>query len=77
MPTILRQDGFAVMIFTNDHSPAHAHVFKAGAEAVMNLNPVAIRENYRMSKGNVRKAIAIVTADQEFALGCVERDSWG
>jgi len=41
MPTILRQGGFDVMIFTNDHPPAHVHLFKAGAEAVLDLAPVA------------------------------------
>ena len=32
MPTIYRQDGFEVMIYTNDHRPAHVHIFKAEAQ---------------------------------------------
>jgi len=61
MPTIIRQDGFEVMIFTNDHRPAHVHVFRAEEEVVLTLVPVGIREDLRMSKRNVRKAIAIVS----------------
>lgn len=68
MPTILSQDGFDVMIFTNDHRPAHVHVFKAGKEVVLTLAPVGIRENYRMSKRNVRKAIELVEVNQELLL---------
>jgi Domain of unknown function (DUF4160) len=64
MATIMTQDGFQVMIFTNDHQPAHVHVFKAGTEAVINLVPVRIRENYRMSKKNLRKAVEIVAGNQ-------------
>jgi len=68
MPTIIRQDGFDVMIFTNDHRPAHVHVFKARAEVVLMLAPVSIRENYRMSKKNVRKAIDIISSNLELLL---------
>lgn len=61
MPTIIRQDGFEVAIFTNDHQPAHVHVFKAKTEVILTLIPVGIRENYRMSKKDVRKAFEIVS----------------
>lgn len=64
MPTIVRQNGFDVMIFTNDHRPAHVHVFKGRAEVVLTLAPVSIRENFRMSKGNVRKALEIVSNNE-------------
>ena len=53
------------MIFTNDHQPAHVHVFKAGAEAVINLAPMSIRENYRMPKKDLRKAVEIVASHRE------------
>jgi hypothetical protein len=68
MPTILRRGGFEVMIFTHDHLPPHVHVFKGGAEALIDLLPVSIRENYRMSRRNMRKAVAIVSANQELLL---------
>lgn len=31
MPTILREEGFEVRIYTLDHPPPHVHVAKAGA----------------------------------------------
>lgn len=65
MATILDQDGFQVVVFSNDHRPEHVHVFKAGAEALINLAPVSIRENYRMSKRNLRKAVDLVTENQQ------------
>jgi len=58
MPTVLRFDGFNVVIYPADHIPAHVHVFGGGNEAMFNLNcpagPVALRENYGFS----RRAIA-------------------
>jgi hypothetical protein len=36
MITVHRAAGFSVVIFTNDHEPAHVHVFKDG-EAKINL----------------------------------------
>ena len=37
MPTIYRQNGFEVMIYTNDHRPAHVHIFKADGEVLIYL----------------------------------------
>jgi hypothetical protein len=54
MPTVLREDGFELMIYTNDHQPAHVHVHKAGAEAVIELDPVFLRDVIGMSKKNAR-----------------------
>ena len=64
MPTILRQDGFEVMIYTRDHEPPHVHVWHAGTELVINLDPLAIRENNRMLPNNSRKAFDIVAYNQ-------------
>jgi hypothetical protein len=63
--TVLRRDGFRVMVFTNDHAPPHVHVFKAGTEVVIELAPLAIRDNYRMSKSDVRAVFAIVAENRE------------
>ena len=53
MPTALRFDGLRVVIYPNDHRPAHVHVIGHGKEAVLDLNcplrPPGIRENYRFS----------------------------
>lgn len=75
MPTVLRQGGFEVMIYTHDHTPAHVHVWKAGGEVVINLGAenVApeIRENKSMSTKGMRQALRIVAENQSFLL-----DEW-
>lgn len=53
MPTVLRLFGLRVVIYTNDHRPAHVHVIGGGAEAVFFLNCrqgcVILRANYGFS----------------------------
>lgn len=72
MPTVLRQDGFDVMIFTHDHSPAHVHVFKAEGEVIIVLGDektrLQTRENNRMSLKDEKRAIAIVADNQSMLL---------
>lgn len=34
MPTVLRAAGLRVVIYANDHSPAHVHVLGEGCEAI-------------------------------------------
>lgn len=50
MPTVDRISGLRVVIYPNDHRPAHVHVIGAGCEAVFDLgsqeNGVRLRENF-------------------------------
>ncbi len=50
MPTAFRFAGLRVVIYTNDHRPAHVHVTGNDCEAVFELNcpsgPAELRENY-------------------------------
>jgi hypothetical protein len=66
MPTVLKFDGFRVVIYPNDHRPAHVHVIGAGCEAVFNLNcpkgPIELRENYGFSSKALNR-IELVLAD--------------
>lgn len=73
MPTVLRHHGFAVMIYTQDHTPIHVHIFKGGAEVVINILTVAVRENNGMSSKDVRKAQQIVADNQKFLASEWER----
>lgn len=54
MPTILRLNGMRVVIYPNDHRPAHVHVIGADGEAVFILNcphgPPELRESYGFAK---------------------------
>ena len=50
MPTVHRFDGLRVVVYPNDHRPAHVHVMGGGCEAVFVLDaldgPPQLRENY-------------------------------
>ncbi|HTA22364.1 MAG TPA: DUF4160 domain-containing protein [Terriglobales bacterium] len=57
MPTVLRFEGLRVVIYPNDHRPAHVHVIGRGCEAVFNLHcpggPAEVRENYSFARAEV------------------------
>jgi len=54
VPTVLRFAGLRVVIYFNDHRPAHVHVVGRGCEAVFDLHcpagPPELRENYGFSR---------------------------
>jgi hypothetical protein len=66
MVTVLRVAGFRVVVYPNDHRPAHVHMISAEHEAVFNLNcpdgPPELRENYGFSPSDLRN-IAQLLAD--------------
>ena len=72
MPTILRRNGFEVRIRTDDHDPPHVHVMYAGEQVVINLGvgiaDPYVRENRGMSRPNIRRAMDIVTINNEALL---------
>jgi hypothetical protein len=68
MPTVLRQDGYEVVIYFNDHPPPHVHAFKGGGEAKINLNPVQIAQAWQLNKATVRKAKRVVVENQLYLL---------
>ncbi len=53
MPTVYRFDGLRVVIFPNDHPPAHVHVIGAGKETIFSLQcphgPPELRGNFRFA----------------------------
>ena len=65
MPTIDTIDGMRVVVYPNDHRPAHVHVIGRGHEAVFVLNcpagPAELRENHGFSQAELS---VIVTALQ-------------
>ena len=42
MPTIIRENGFEIRIYTDDHEPPHVHIYKSGKRAKMTLQPVVV-----------------------------------
>ena len=58
-----------MVIYPNDHRPAHVHVIGRGYEAVFNLNcpagPAEIRENYGFSRREIGHMGAVVMGHLE------------
>ena len=59
MPTALRFGGMRVVVYPNDHRPAHVHVVGAGKEAVFTLNcpsgPPELRTSYGFGHREVNR----------------------
>ena len=59
MPTVEKLGGLRVVIYPNDHRPAHVHVIGNGCEAVFNLHcpngAPELRENYGFSQPEVSR----------------------
>ncbi len=73
MVTIHRQSGFRFVIYVDDHEPAHVHVIGDG-EAKVALSgadgkPELITGD-GMKRGDIRKAVRIVTEQQEYFMEC-------
>jgi len=66
MPTVEMIDGLRVVIYPNDHRPAHVHVIGNGCEAVFKLNcpegPPELRENYGFAMVELSKIRAVLTS---------------
>lgn len=60
MPTIIREYGFEIQIYTDDYLPPHVHVHKNGAMAKINLDPIKVVLNTGIRKQNLRKALVII-----------------
>jgi hypothetical protein len=65
MPTVLWIGNLRVVVYPNDHRPAHVHVIGQGREAVFELmnrpagrtveGPVTLRENYGFSRRDLAR----------------------
>ena len=69
MPTVHRENGFRVVIYPNDHLPRHVHVFKAGAEVIIQLGretqaPLIDQIYGNISSREVAQALEMVRANQ-------------
>lgn len=74
MPTVFRHDGFRMVIYPNDHRPAHVHAVKPDREAVFLLNcpdgPPELRENDGLSASELRRVAEAIAAQ---VAHCCER----
>ena len=69
MPTVLTIFGLRVVIYPNDHRPAHVHVIGKGCEAVFDLRCSAgavphLRENYGFPRRDVEKILGALAENQ-------------
>ena len=61
MPTLIRENGFEVRIYTLDHPPPHVHVAKGGAVLKIGLATCEVLEIAgRISDRDVRRAEQLV-----------------
>ena len=71
MVTVLRAHGLRVVIFSNDHQPAHVHVFGDGQAKINLLGAAGVPELIwvdGMSRREIRRAMRLVTEQQAFLL---------
>ena len=64
VPTVLRIDGLRVVIYPNDHSPAHVHVIGPGWVVVINLTGPDVREVIGCSEQEARRVLILVAGHQ-------------
>ena len=66
MPTVLRLDGLRVMIYTDDHGPAHVHVVVSGGVVLFWLNcpdgPPTLRGKKGLSDQEARRVGHVLAA---------------
>ena len=67
-PTVLREDGYQVKIYLNDHPPAHVHVVRAGKEARVGLDPIVVHNNWGFNNRELSKIQDIIEANQSLLL---------
>jgi hypothetical protein len=61
-------DGFRVHIWLNDHEPAHVHVYRAEAMAIIEITSLHVRAAYDMKPPDLRRAVEIVEQHQSWFL---------
>lgn len=67
MPTLLRESGFEVRIYTLDHPPPHVHVAKAGAVVKIDLaTDQAVEIVGSISDRDVKRAEQLVAGHARF-----------
>lgn len=72
MPTLIREGGFAVRIYTLDHPPPHVHIAKGGAVLKIDLSSCQVTEIVgRISDRDVRRAELLVAKHSQFL-----REAW-
>ena len=64
MPTVLRIDGLRVVIYPNDHPPAHVHILGPGWVAVIDLIELKVRESIGCDEREARRILRLIAGHQ-------------
>ena len=74
MPTLIRENGFEVRIYTLDHPPPHVHAAKAGAIAKIDLATCQVLEIVGpIADRDLKRAEALVARNADLLLREWER----
>ena len=70
MPTALEMNGFRIVIYTNDHAPAHVPAVRDDCEAKINVSSerVALVSAFGLKKSEIKRAVRIVSENRELRL---------
>ena len=68
MPTVLRIKGWRVVIYPNDHDPAHVHVLGPGWVVVVNLIGMQVREVIRADERTAYEVLRQLASYQDALL---------
>jgi Domain of unknown function (DUF4160) len=68
MPTVLRREGYEIVIYFNDHVPPYVHAFKGAGEAKIHPDPVVVRQVWKMRKRVALRARRIIFENREYLL---------
>jgi hypothetical protein len=66
MPEIFREQGFKVVIYFDDHDPAHVHIYKGDSEIRIQIKGLCeiLSVKGSISSKEQKKAMKLVTAHQ-------------
>jgi hypothetical protein len=73
MPTVLRIDGLRVVIYPNDHPPAHVHVIGGGWVVVVNLIGLELREVIGCEEPEARRVLRLIADHRDELMGAWRR----
>jgi hypothetical protein len=68
MPTVLLIEGLRVVIYPNDHPPAHVHVIGPGWVVVVNLIGLRLREVIGCDERQARRVLRLIGERREVLL---------
>jgi hypothetical protein len=68
MPTVLRLNGFRVVIRTDDHGSPHVHVLYGGEWVAIYILTLGIKEVLGMKTPDVKAAVRLVEENRDYLL---------